>query len=149
QRAARAVPGVRVLPREEVAAVNAPDVLSGHREWSVDCADALAWLAALPESSVDLCLCSPPYEQARLYLDNGDDRGIARDTEAWVSWLVEVCIAMHRACKGLCVLVVEGQTKKYRWSAGPALLMADLHHRGFHLRKPPIYRRVGIPGSGG
>ena len=28
-------------------------------------------------------------------------------------------------------------------------LMADLSRRGFHLRKPPIYRRVGIPGSGG
>jgi hypothetical protein len=27
--------------------------------------------------------------------------------------------------------------------------MADLHRAGVKLRKPPIYKRVGIPGSGG
>jgi hypothetical protein len=27
--------------------------------------------------------------------------------------------------------------------------MAALHEAGFKLRKPPIFQRVGIPGSGG
>jgi hypothetical protein len=27
--------------------------------------------------------------------------------------------------------------------------VADLHRAGFNLRKPPIFNRVGIPGSGG
>jgi len=31
----------------------------------------------------------------------------------------------------------------------PALFMADLHRAGVHLRKPPAFHRVGIPGSGG
>jgi hypothetical protein len=31
----------------------------------------------------------------------------------------------------------------------PLLLGADLHRAGLHLRKPPAFRRVGIPGSGG
>ena len=51
--------------------------------------------------------------------------------------------------RGLLAMAVEGQTRNYRWSATPALLMADLHRAGVHLRKPPIYERDGIPGSGG
>lgn len=45
--------------------------------------------------------------------------------------------------------MIEGQTRSFRWSATPALFMADLHRAGVKLRKPPIYKRVGIPGSGG
>ena len=117
-------------------------------DWRVDCGDAAGWLRGLPEGEADLLLCSPPYEQARLYLENGEDMGIARDTETWVAWMVEVCEAARRACKGLCAFVVEGQTRNYRYTCSPFLLMADLHRRGFHLRKPPVYRRVGIPGGG-
>src|SRR5690606_2102779 len=81
--------------------------------------------------------------------EGGEDLGIARDTEEWVAWMVEVCREARRVCKGLCALVVEGQTKDYRYTCSPFLLAADLHRAGFYLRKPPIYRRVGIPGSGG
>ncbi len=117
--------------------------------WELIQGDCLEILAGLPADSADLVFGSPPYEQARLYLENGDDLGIARDTEAWVAWMVQVFRASLRVCKGLVAFVVEGQTKGYRWSAGPALLMADLHRAGIHLRKPPVYKRVGIPGSGG
>jgi DNA modification methylase len=117
--------------------------------WSVEKADAIEFLQSLPASSVDLIFSSPPYEQARLYLENGEDLGIARDTEAWVAWMVQIYTAAQRCCKGLVAFVVAGQTKKFRWSAGPALLMADLARAGFNLRNPPIYHRVGIPGSGG
>ncbi len=51
--------------------------------------------------------------------------------------------------RGLVAFVLEGRTRAFRWSAVPALLMADLHRAGVHLRKPPVFRRVGIPGSGG
>jgi hypothetical protein len=54
-----------------------------------------------------------------------------------------------RVCKGLVAFVVQGRTRAYRWSATPALLMADLHRAGINLRNPPLYRRDGIPGSGG
>jgi hypothetical protein len=125
------------------------EVLYGGRAWAFHAAPWEAFLAALPDQSVDLVFCSPPYEQARLYLEGGADLGVARGTEAWVAWLVEFFRAATRVCRGLVAAVVEGQTKGYRWTAGPALLMADLHRAGFNLRKPPAYHRVGIPGSGG
>ena len=92
---------------------------------------------------------SPPYEECRLYLEGGVNLGISRKTDAWVAWMVEVFQAAQAACKGLVAFVVAGQTKNYRWSAGPALLMAELHRAGMNLRNPPLYVRHGIPGSGG
>jgi DNA modification methylase len=112
-------------------------------------ADCLDFLRGLPEGSVDLVFGSPPYEEARLYLEDGENLGISRKTDAWVAWMVEVFQAAQRACKGLVAFVVAGQTRNYKWSAGPALLMAELHRAGMNLRNPPIFSRVGIPGSGG
>ena len=117
--------------------------------WSVVQGDCIEYMDSLPADSVDLIFTSPPYEMARLYLENGQDMGIARKTEDWVAWLVKCFTAGQRVCKGLQAYVVAGQTRKFRWSAGPALLLADLHRAGFNLRNPPIYHRVGIPGSGG
>jgi site-specific DNA-methyltransferase (cytosine-N4-specific) len=115
----------------------------------VDRADCLEWFAAQEADSVDLTFGSPPYEAARLYLEGGEDYGIARNPGDWVEWMVRVYLAALRCCKGLVAFVVEGQTRDYRWSAAPALLMAELVRAGVTLRKPPVYRRVGIPGSGG
>jgi hypothetical protein len=117
--------------------------------WEVVAADCLGWFANRPADSLDLIFGSPPYEQARLYLEGGHDRGIARGTEAWTSWMVDVYRAALRCCRGLVAFVVQGQTKDYSWSAAPALLMADLSRQGITLRCPPLYKRVGIPGSGG
>jgi hypothetical protein len=115
----------------------------------VEQADCLAFLGSLPPQSVDLVFGSPPYEDARLYRDHGGPIAIFRDPEEWVAWMVEVYKAALRCCRGLVAFVVEGRTKDYRWSASPALLIADLHRAGVHLRKPPIYQRNGIFGSGG
>lgn len=123
--------------------------LAEGENWRVDRGDCVEWLASLPEGAADLVFCSPPYEQARLYLEGGEDLGIARDTEEWVAWMVQVCHAARRACKGLCAFVVEGQTDGYRYSCSPYLLIADLSRAGFNLRRPCVYRRSGIPGSGG
>ena len=125
------------------------DVLAGRGQWCVEQADCLPWLESLPADSVDLMMCSPTYELARTYLENGKDLAVARSTDAWVSWLCSVASEMRRVCVGLCVMVVAGQTKNFRWSAGPALLMAELYKSGFNLRNPPIFYRFGIPGSGG
>lgn len=112
-------------------------------------ADAIGFLRRQPAGSFDLVFGSPPYEQARLYLEDGRDIGIARNTEAWVAWMVDVFRASLHASRGLVAFVVAGQTRKFRWSAGPALLAADLHRAGITLRNPPIFHRIGIPGSGG
>lgn len=111
--------------------------------------DAVKFLQGLEPDSVDLVFGSPPYEEARLYLEEGKDLNISRKTEVWVRWMRSVYYAASVCCHGLIAFVVEGQTRNFRYSAGPVLLMADLHRAGFNLRKPPIFHRIGIPGSGG
>lgn len=112
-------------------------------------ADVLDFLRAQKPRSLDLVFGSPPYEKARLYLEGGRNLGIARDTHEWVRWMVEVYQAAQKARKGLVAFVVAGQTRGFEWSAAPALLMAELDRAGMNLRNPPIFKRVGIPGSGG
>jgi site-specific DNA-methyltransferase (adenine-specific) len=112
--------------------------------WEVRQADCLEFARSLPDNAVDLTFGSPPYEAARTYGIDFKLRG-----QDWVDWMVERIAEFVRITNGLVAMVLEGQTRQYRWSAVPALLMADLHRRGIHLRKPPIYHRVGIPGSGG
>ena len=63
--------------------------------------------------------------------------------------MVQVYRESLRVCRGLVAFVVEGKTRHFSWSGTPALLMADLIRAGVTLRKPPIYERDGIPGSGG
>jgi hypothetical protein len=106
--------------------------------------DCLTVMQSMPENSVDLVLCSPPYEDARTYGIGFNLKG-----QDWVDWAVARYLECVRVSRGLVVWVVEGKTKDFRWTATPALLMADLHRAGVRLRKPPVYARVGIPGSGG
>lgn len=106
--------------------------------------DCLQIMRDMPSDSVDLVFCSPPYEAARSYGISFNLKG-----QAWVDWASERYIECVRISRGLVAWVVEGQTRQFRYTATPALLMADLHRAGVKLRKPPIYKRVGIPGSGG
>lgn len=108
------------------------------------CGDCLGWMRQQPDKSIDLVFGSPPYEAARTYGIGFNLKG-----QEWVDWMVERWVEMDRICRGLVAMVVEGQTRKFQWSATPALLMADLHRREIKLRKPPAYARAGIPGSGG
>lgn len=111
---------------------------------TIVCSDCLPWMREQADDSVSLTLCSPPYEAARTYGIDFKLRG-----QEWVDWMVERVKEMVRITSGLVVIVCEGQTRQFRWSAAPVLLMADLHRAGIHLRKPPIFHRIGIPGSGG
>lgn len=97
-----------------------------------------------PDGCVDLVFCSPPYEDARTYGIDYKLKG-----QDWVDWAVVRFTECLRVSRGLVAWVVEGKTQKFRYSATPILFMADLHRSGVHLRKPPAYHRVGIPGSGG
>jgi len=106
--------------------------------------DCLKVMADMPASSVDLVFGSPPYEDARTYGIDFSLKG-----QDWVDWMLERVKASLRICRGLVAFVIEGKTKAFRYTATPILLMADLHRSGVHLRNPPIFHRVGIPGSGG
>jgi hypothetical protein len=134
--------------RRKKARADEPADVNGDR-YHVEQADCLPFLAEQPPDSIDLVFGSPPYEDARLYLEGGKNLGVARDRDAWVSWMVEVYKAALVCCKGLVAFVVEGRTKNYEWSASPARLIVALQDAGVAVRKPPIYKRVGIPGSGG
>ena len=94
---------------------------------------------------MDLVFCSPPYENCRSY----GELKFNLKGQAWVDWSVERYLECVRISKGLVAWVVEGKTSNFRWSATPALLMADLHRAGVKLRKPPIYMRDGVFGGGG
>jgi hypothetical protein len=109
------------------------------------CGDCLEIMNGMEPGSVDLVFGSPPYEKARKY----GSLDFNLSGQEWVDWMVERVLAMLRISRGLVGMVVEGQTRNFHWSATPALLMADLHRRGVCLRKPPIYAKAGIPGSGG
>ena len=112
-----------------------------YRLYNLDC---LSFTSSIPDGYADLTVCSPPYEDARTYGIDFKLKG-----QQWVDWATERFVECCRITKGLVVWVVEGKTRQFRWSATPALMMADLHRRGIKLRKPPVFHRVGIPGSGG
>ena len=105
-------------------------------------AECIEWMAAQPAGRFDLVVGSPPYEAKRSY-----GIGFTKAGQDWVDWMVDVVRASLRVCRGLVAFVVEGSTKQYRYSATPALLMADLHRAGVCLRKPFAYHRHGIPGG--
>lgn len=107
-------------------------------------ADCLDFLRNSLDDEYDMIFASPPYSDVRSY-----DIGFSLTGQEWVDWCFERYVECVRVCKGLVAWVVDGPTRKFQYSCGPELLMADLHRAGFKLRKPPIFHRNGIPGSGG
>lgn len=120
------------------------DVLSGAAPWACVASRAEDFLASLPDDSVDLLVTSPPYEAKRTYGIGFNLRG-----QAWVDWMVRVVRAAAPKVKGLIAVNCEGGTENYSYSCTPFLLLADLKRAGFNMRKPAVYERDGIPGSGG
>jgi hypothetical protein len=121
------------------------DVLTGAGRFAVVASDAVSFMQSLPDDSVDLLVASPPYEKARTY--GIKDKMVSG--EAWVSWMVEFVKAAAPKVKGLIAINCEGQTRNFNYSGVPFLLFADLKRAGFNMRKPVVFHRVGIPGSGG
>lgn len=107
--------------------------------------DCLKRMKELPNKSVDLVFTSPPYEDARFY----DELEFKLSGDAWIAWALPRFLECLRVCNGLVAWVVEGRTRDFSYSATPIKLMSALIDAGVTLRKPPIYQRNGIPGSGG
>lgn len=110
----------------------------------IDLGDTLDLSRGLADKSVDLVFCSPPYEDARSY-----GRGFKLKGEEWVAWAKERFMEHLRISRGAVCWVIEGRTRKFTYSGTPLLLAADLIRSGVKLRKPCVYERDGIPGSGG
>jgi site-specific DNA-methyltransferase (adenine-specific)/site-specific DNA-methyltransferase (cytosine-N4-specific) len=103
----------------------------------------------LPDQSADLVIGSPPYLDARLYLEGGRDLGIARGCHEWVSWMVRVTEEAVRVCRGPVLWVCSGKTRGRRYQPGPEGLVWEWYLRGGAMECPCYWHRVGIAGSGG
>lgn len=88
------------------------------------CGDCLEILKSMEDNSVDLVFTSPPYEAARTYGIGFNLKG-----QAWVDWCLARFIECVRVSRGLVAWNVEGQTRKFKYSAAPLLLAADLGER--------------------
>lgn len=103
------------------------------------------------DKTFDLCVGSPPYLDARLYLEDGSNLNISRPCEAWVNWMLEITTEALRVTNGLVVWVCAGTTKGRNYQPGPEGLLWEWFKRGgeCHSLRPVYWKRVGIPGSGG
>lgn len=130
-------------------------VLAGDARWHVEATDCLAFLRGLPDDSVDVVFCSPPYTDARTY---GEAKA-ARKSADWVVWLRPIVVEMCRVSKGLAFLNVSDQVRNFRYQNGPEWLHADLTRLdGLDAARPYAWVKSGPgfdspgngqPGSGG
>lgn len=105
----------------------------------------------LADRSVDLVFGSPPYVDARLYLEDGKDLCISREPEAWVAWMLYVTADALRVSRGLVLWVCSGVTRdRNYWPACEGLAWEWFKRGGdCHAYRPCYWHRYGIPGSGG
>lgn len=131
------------------------------------------------DQSVDLCLGSPPYMDARLYLERGVNLGVSRKCDEWIDWMLRVTAECLRVTRGPVIWIASGVTRDrsyqpaceglmYRWwkegwsEEGPAIQPSGVWQDGIELHmqvrgkrpagsqyRPCYWQRVGIPGSGG
>jgi hypothetical protein len=101
------------------------------------------------DGTFDLCFTSPPYLEARLYLEDGKNPGVSRKCAAWVDWMVEVVRECCRVTKGLVIVNCAGTTRQWRYNPGPEGLLWKWWEQGGECWRPAYWKRVGIPGSGG
>ncbi len=137
--------GVRIPSPAGFRMHTVSDVLEHRAPWCCVESDAVAFLNSLPDDSIDLLFTSPPYLAARTY----GREDVSRSLGAWVPWMLSVVRAAAPKVKGLIAINCEGQTRNYAYQPAPFLLMAELFRAGFNLRKPVVFHRVGVAGSGG
>lgn len=112
-------------------------------------AQANATRIPLASKSVDLCIGSPPYVDARLYLENGVDLGIARGCQEWIDWMLIVTTEALRVSRGAVIWVATGVTRDRTYWPACEGLMYEWWRRGGSAYRPCYWRRFGIQGSGG
>lgn len=125
--------------------MTAADVLTADAAWSVEPAEALAWLRGLPDACLSLVLFSPPYEDARTY-----GIGCRLKGQAWADWLRPIVVEAARVSAGLVAVNMAGKVRKHRYSGAVEFLVADLLRLDGLACGPSPYAwvRPGIAGSG-
>ena len=112
-------------------------------------AKADAGLLPLADQSVDLVFGSPPYTDARLYLEAGQDLGISRGTDEWVEWMLKVTAEALRVSRGAVVWIASGPTRDRNYQPACEGLMWEWFRKTGSMYRPCYWHRSGIPGSGG
>lgn len=107
--------------------------------------DCLEVMRSMPDKCVDLVMGSPPYADVREY----SELEFSLKGQEWVDWMLLRIREMVRLCRGLVAMVISDPVVNFQWTGEVALLMADMLRAGFYMRRPPLYVREGIPGSGG
>jgi hypothetical protein len=108
--------------------------------------DNLKALRKMKEDSVDLIITSPPYEDVRSY---GSELNFKLTGDEYVEWCLERFMECLRVCKGVVAWVIDSKTKDYQYSMVAFELMVAIKNAGGIPRKPMVYKRVGVSGSGG
>lgn len=103
------------------------------------------------DGTFDLVFGSPPYVDARLYLEDGQDIGISRNCVEWVEWMLRVTLEAQRVCRGPVLWVAASNTRDRNYRPACEGLMWEWWKMGgdCQLYPPCYWNRVGIPGSGG
>jgi hypothetical protein len=123
--------------------------LSVNERCRVEQAEAMAFLGQLAPLSNDLVIFSPPYLDARRYKDGDGSVPVFRDPKLWARSMTSMMQTALRSCRGLVACVANGRTKNFRYKPAVERLIVNLDDAGVCLREPPIYLRMGIPGSSG
>jgi site-specific DNA-methyltransferase (adenine-specific) len=100
-------------------------------------ADALP----LPDRSVQLVLGSPPYTDRRTY--GRDD--LARKTDAWVPWMLDVSREALRVCSGPVIWVANGCMKDRQYQPAVEGLIWEAFKAGLNVEHPLIWSKNAVP----
>jgi DNA methylase len=122
-------------------------VTKGRSKFSIQHTSAETLLPWVVENGkkADLILGSPPYLDSRTY----GSHGIARLVSEWVEWMYGITKLACEASNGLVVWVMAGNIRKHCYQPAPEGLIWKWFERGNHLWRPTIWRKNGLPGTGG
>lgn len=103
------------------------------------------------DQTFDLCIGSPPYIDARDYLEDGRNLGISLGCLEWVEWMLRVTMEAQRVTRGPVIWIVAGVTRNRNYQPGPEGLLWEWWKRGGECQclRPVYWHRNGIAGSGG
>lgn len=118
--------------------------------------DCIEVLRGMPDESVDLVFGSPPYADARLYLEDGEDLGISRGCQEWIDWMLTVTTEAVRVCRGPVLWVASNVTRDRNYWPACEGLMYEWWKRGGSMYRPCCWVKAtgpdgspsSIPGSG-
>ncbi len=129
--------------------MNYEAVLAEEAEWSIDQADALAFLQGLPDSSCSLLISSPPYASKSLRYQGQETS--PNDVYGWIDWMFKISLEAVRVCTGDVLWVVNSFVKNGEYHpVVEGLIWKWYSHRQLHqsdsvMDRPCIWSKNAPP----